>query len=78
MGNKVIVKMAKYKVYPISLSEEEYNAIKEIIDRYNSVSAIKIKSIHQFIKLAIENYMKELEAYMVKVGGIENAKKEKE
>ena len=51
----------KYVTYPVKLTPQEYEAIKELIDRYNKVSVMKIENIHEFMKLAVRYYIKEIE-----------------
>jgi len=50
-------------VYPVKLPKDLYERIKETIKEYNNTVAKyhKIKSIHHFIRLAIENYLEDLE-----------------
>ena len=57
----------KYITYPVKLTSEEYDAIKDVIIRYNNVSTLKIDSVHEFIKMAIRFYIRELESTIVKL-----------
>jgi len=60
-------KEKRYITYPVRLTQEEYDAIKELIEKYNKVSTLKIDSVHEFIKLAIRSYIRELEATLIKL-----------
>jgi len=69
------LKMTKNYTYPVKLTEEEYNAIKEVMEKYNEVSTLKIENMHEFIKNAIRFYIRELESTVIKLQNGKEVKK---